>query len=64
MNNLKEIGELLKDTREKNGVSIEEASGDLNYKVSQLECKVTELYGLLINDNDFIQTEYLIPIKK
>ena len=34
---MKEIGELLKDTREKNGVSIEEASGDLNYKVSQLE---------------------------
>jgi len=34
---LKEIGELLKKTREKNGVSIEEASEDLNYKISQLQ---------------------------
>ena len=34
---MKEIGELLKDTREKNGVSIEEAASDLNYKQSQLE---------------------------
>lgn len=34
---MKEIGELLKDTREKNGVSIEEAAGDLNYKASQIE---------------------------
>ena len=34
---MKEIGELLKETRNKNGVSIEEASEDLNYKVSQLQ---------------------------
>jgi len=34
---LKEIGELLKETREQNGVTIEEVSGDLNYKVSQIE---------------------------
>lgn len=34
---MKEIGEILKEGREKNGVSIEEASEDLNYKVSQLE---------------------------
>lgn len=34
---MKEIGELLKDTRERNGVSIEEAASDLNYKQSQLE---------------------------
>ena len=35
-----------------------------NNLVSLLECKVTEIYGLLINNNDFIQNEYLIPIKK
>lgn len=34
---MKEIGEVLKESREQNGVSIEEASEDLNYKVSQLE---------------------------
>ena len=34
---LKEIGEVLKESREQNGVSIEEAAEDLNYKVSQLE---------------------------
>jgi cytoskeletal protein RodZ len=34
---LKEIGEMLKDSREESGVSIEEAAEDLNYKVSQLE---------------------------
>ena len=34
---MKEIGELLKETREQNGVTIEEVSGDLNYKVSQIE---------------------------
>ena len=34
---MKEIGELLKETRIQNGVSIEEVSSDLNYKVSQLE---------------------------
>lgn len=34
---MKEIGELLKETRTQNGVSIEEAAEDLNYKVSQLE---------------------------
>lgn len=34
---MKEIGEILKEGREQNGVSIEEASEDLNYKVSQLE---------------------------
>ena len=34
---MKEIGELLKDTREKSGVSISEAATDLNYKVSQIE---------------------------
>ena len=34
---LKEIGEILKESRENNGVSIEEAAEDLNYKVSQLE---------------------------
>ena len=34
---MKEIGELLKDTRVQNGVSIEEAADDLNYKQSQLE---------------------------
>ena len=34
---MKEIGELLKETRLQNGLSIEEVSGDLNYKVSQLE---------------------------
>ena len=33
----KEIGELLKETRTQNGVSIEEAAEDLNYKLSQLE---------------------------
>lgn len=33
---MKEIGELLKETRIQNGVSIEEAASDLNYKVSQL----------------------------
>lgn len=34
---MKEIGEVLKESREQNGVSIEEAGEDLNYKVSQLE---------------------------
>lgn len=34
---MKEIGEVLKESREQNSVSIEEASEDLNYKVSQLE---------------------------
>ena len=34
---MKEIGELLKETRMQNGVSIDEAASDLNYKVSQLE---------------------------
>ena len=34
---MKEIGELLKETRVQNGVSVEEAAGDLNYKPSQLE---------------------------
>lgn len=34
---MKEIGEILKEERENNGVSIEEAAEDLNYKVSQLE---------------------------
>ena len=34
---LKEIGEILKESRENSGVSIEEAAEDLNYKVSQLE---------------------------
>ena len=34
---MKEIGEILKEGREQNGASIEEASEDLNYKVSQLE---------------------------
>lgn len=34
---MKEIGEILKDAREEAGVTIEEASEDLNYKVSQLE---------------------------
>lgn len=34
---MKEIGEILKESREKNGVSIQEASEDLKYKVSQLE---------------------------
>ena len=34
---MKEIGEILKEGREQNGVSIEEAAEDLNYKVSQLE---------------------------
>ena len=34
---MKEIGELLKETRIQNGVSIEEVSSDLKYKVSQLE---------------------------
>ncbi len=34
---MKEIGEILKESRENNGVSIEEAAEDLNYKVSQLE---------------------------
>ncbi|MBP3635756.1 MAG: helix-turn-helix domain-containing protein [Bacilli bacterium] len=34
---MKEIGETLKESREQNGVSIEEAAEDLNYKVSQLE---------------------------
>ncbi len=34
---MKEIGEVLKESRMQNGVSIEEAAEDLNYKVSQLE---------------------------
>ena len=34
---MKEIGEKLKKTRENTGISIEEASEDLNYKASQLE---------------------------
>ena len=34
---MKEIGEELKLAREKNGVAIEEAAGDLNLKVSQIE---------------------------
>jgi len=34
---LKEIGELLKETRTQNGVTIDEAAEDLNYKVSQIE---------------------------
>ena len=34
---MKEIGEVLKESREQNGVSIEETAEDLNYKVSQLE---------------------------
>ncbi len=34
---MKEIGEILKETRQENGVSIEEAAADLNYKSSQLE---------------------------
>ena len=34
---MKEIGEMLKDSREESGVTIEEAAEDLNYKVSQLE---------------------------
>ena len=41
---MKEIGELLKDTREKNGVSIDEAASDLNYKTSQLEAVETGDY--------------------
>ena len=34
---MKEIGELLKETRIQNGVSVEEASQDLKYKASQIE---------------------------
>ena len=34
---MKDIGEILKSTREKTGISIEEAAEDINYKVSQLE---------------------------
>ena len=34
---MKGIGERLKATREKTGISVEEAAEDLNYKVSQLE---------------------------
>lgn len=34
---MKEIGEELKQAREKNGVSIEEAAEDLNLRVSQIE---------------------------
>ena len=34
---MKDIGEKLKETRKKTGISIEEAAEDLNYKVSQLE---------------------------
>ena len=34
---MKGIGEKLKATREKTGISVEEAAEDLNYKVSQLE---------------------------
>lgn len=34
---MKDIAEKLKSTREKTGISIEEAAEDLNYKVSQLE---------------------------
>ena len=34
---MKEIGELLKETRTQNGVTTQEAAEDLNYKVSQLE---------------------------
>ncbi len=34
---MKEIGEVLKESREQNGVSVEEAASDLNYKTSQLE---------------------------
>ena len=34
---MKNIAENLKSTREKTGISIEEAAEDLNYKVSQLE---------------------------
>lgn len=33
---MKEIGEVLKQTREKNGVTAEEAAEDLNLKVSQI----------------------------
>ena len=34
---MKDIGEKLRLAREKNGISIDEASEDLNYKASQLE---------------------------
>ena len=34
---MKDIGEKLKNTREKTGISIEEAAEDLNYKASLLE---------------------------
>lgn len=34
---MKDIAEKLKSSREKTGISIEEAAEDLNYKVSQLE---------------------------
>ena len=34
---MKDIGEKLRLAREKSGISIDEASEDLNYKVSQLE---------------------------
>lgn len=34
---MKDIADKLKTTREKTGISIEEAAEDLNYKVSQLE---------------------------
>lgn len=34
---MKDIGQKLRYTREKTGISIEEAAEDLNYKVSQLE---------------------------
>lgn len=34
---MKEIGELLRNTRVQNGVSTSEAASDLNYKASQLE---------------------------
>ncbi len=34
---MKEIGELLSETRTQNGVTIDEAAEDLNYKISQLE---------------------------
>ena len=34
---MKDIGEKLRTTRIKTGISVEEAAEDLNYKVSQLE---------------------------
>ena len=48
---MKDIGEKLKSTREKTGISIEEAAEDLNYKASLLDAYEEQISIILIYNN-------------